>query len=111
MICLTQSKFLFLPYTKQGKIFFKEKELFKEKGELNPTKKKKEGLLIALDTAIKKDSTTSMRRHVNELTRNGIKCLKNLFWRRVETIIEKKWLPYCVDLRFFVYLLILMLIL
>ena len=66
---------------------FTEKELFKEKGEKkienpppkknkkqqqknkkkNKKKKRKEGFLIALATAIKKDSTMSITKHVNKL--------------------------------------------
>ena len=53
---------------KAKKDSFTEKELFKEKkgsGGLN--KKRKEGFLIALVTAIKKDPTSSIIKHVNEL--------------------------------------------
>ena len=45
----------------QKKRFLRERE----SGGLN--KKQKEGFLIALTTAIKKDPTTSIRKHANEL--------------------------------------------
>ena len=46
---------------------FKEKELFKEKGEWRiEQKKKKEGFLTALAMAIEKDTTMSIRKYANE---------------------------------------------
>ena len=61
----TKPKFLYLPYTKQRKIFT-EKILFKEKGSggLNKNEKK---ALTALATVIKKDLTRSIRKHANKL--------------------------------------------
>ena len=47
--------------------FLTEKELYKEEGVEDWTKKKKEGFLTALTTTIKKDPTTSIRKHPREL--------------------------------------------
>ena len=62
----TKPKYLCLPYTNQRKNFT-EKELLKEKEESMIEQKTKEGFLTALATAIKKDPTTSIRKHANEL--------------------------------------------
>ena len=59
MICLT-------PNPSQSNVFFfTEKELFKVKGEWGLNKKRKEGFLTALGTAIKEDTTTSVRKQAN----------------------------------------------
>ena len=63
----TKLKFLCLPLYKTKKFFFfTEKEFFlwKRRGGLN--KKRKEGFLTALATALRKDCTTSVRKHANE---------------------------------------------
>ena len=63
-------KFLCLLYTKERKNFFTVKELLKEKGLWRveqKKKKRKRGLLIALATVIKKNLTTSIRKHANVL--------------------------------------------
>ena len=58
-------KYFCLPYTKQRKLFsfFYRKRAFKE----GLNKKRKEGFLTALTSVIKKDPTTSIRKHANEL--------------------------------------------
>ena len=63
----TTPKFLCLLYTKQRKtFFFTEKELFKEKGEWRIEPKTTRKFLTALATAIKKETTTSIRKHANK---------------------------------------------
>ena len=52
---------------KAKKKIFTEKELLKEKGERKIEQKRKEDFLNALIQEIKKDSTTSIRKHANEL--------------------------------------------
>ena len=52
--------------TKEKKLFT-EKELFKENGERRIKQKEKEGSLTGLVMAIRKDPTTSIGKHVNEL--------------------------------------------
>ena len=67
----TEPNFLCLPYTKQRKIFFfTDKELFKEKWDGALNRKRKEGFLTILSTAMKKEPTTSIRKHANELRAN-----------------------------------------
>ena len=56
-----QSFFVYRIQSK-GKIYFSEKELFKEKGE-----KRKEGFLTTFATGIRKDPTESLRNQANEL--------------------------------------------
>ena len=63
----TKPKFLCLPYTKQRKKSFTEKELFNEKEEWRVEQKRKECFLIALAMVIKKDPITSIRKHANKL--------------------------------------------
>ena len=70
MICLppkpNQSFFVYRIQSKENVFFcffFTEKELFKEKRGLSQNEMK---ILIALDEAIKKDPTTSIRKHTNE---------------------------------------------
>ena len=68
MICLTpESNQSFFVYRIQSKEkLLTEKELFKEKVD-QEDKKRKEGFLIAVATAIKKDPTSTIRKHSNEL--------------------------------------------
>ena len=62
----TKPKFLCLSFTKRRKKLQKKSVLRKRRsGGLN--KKRKEGFLTALTMAIKKDPTTSTRKHTNEL--------------------------------------------
>ena len=63
----TKLKFLCLSYTKHRNILFTEKELFMERGRGGLNKKRKEGFLTAIAATIKKDPTTSIRKHANEL--------------------------------------------
>ena len=68
MICLTpklSQSFLVNHIKSKGK-FFIEKEFFKEKREWR-IEKKTEDFLTTLATVIKKNSTTSIRKHANEL--------------------------------------------
>ena len=63
----TSSKFLCLPYTKQRKMFYWKSFLGKSGcGKLKENEKKV--FLTALATVIKKDPTTSIRKHANELS-------------------------------------------
>ena len=59
-------KFLYLPRTKLRK-FFTEKKFLREMGSGRLNKQRKKAFFIALATVIKKDSTMSIRKHVNEL--------------------------------------------
>ena len=61
----TKLKFLCLPYTKQTILFFTEKEFIRKVGRIEP--KQKEGFLTVITTTIKKDPTTLIRKHKNEL--------------------------------------------
>ena len=64
---VTKPKFLCLPYTKQER-YFTEKEIFKKKrGWRGLNQKQKESFLTAFATAIKKDTTTSIRKYAYEL--------------------------------------------
>ena len=53
--------------TKPNFFFYIEKELLKKSGRGGLNKKRKEGFLTALARMIKKDPTTSIRKHANKL--------------------------------------------
>ena len=55
------------PIYKAKNFFSTEKELFKEKGEWGIELKKKRRLFIVLATVIRKDPTTLIRKHADEL--------------------------------------------
>ena len=68
----TKPKSLCPPYTKQTfylfiYFFLQKKELLEKKVTWRIEQKRKEGFLTALTTVIKKNPTTSIRRHANEL--------------------------------------------
>ena len=85
----TKPKFLCLPYKKQ-RIFFYRKRTFKgEKGVGTEQKTKSFRFFLfsppsALATAIKKDPTTSIRKHANEL---------KVHEKTVRTTIKQDWSP------------------
>ena len=67
----TKSKFLCLPYTKAKRKKLQEKSFFWGKGGVEDwTKNEKVFLTALVATAIKKDRTTSIRKHANELKFN-----------------------------------------
>ena len=96
MICLTSkpSWSFFVYFIQSKEEFFSEKELFKEKGEWTIEQKHKEGFLTALTMVIKKDPTTSIRKHANEFKvheksgRTAIKPLDYTIWGVLENKIN-----------------------
>ena len=67
----TKSKFLCRPYTKQRKKNLQKISFLRKSGSGRSNKKRKEGLLTAIATVIKKDPITSIRKHANELKVHG----------------------------------------
>ena len=63
----TKLKFLCVPYTKQKQDLLQKKNFLRKRGSGGLNKKRNEGFLTALVTAIKKDHTTSIRKHADEL--------------------------------------------
>ena len=63
----TKPKFLCLPYTKYRKNFTEKEHLRKRGWGGGLNKKRKVGFLMALAVGIKKNPTTSVRKHANEL--------------------------------------------
>ncbi len=63
----TKSIFFFVPYTKQRKKILLKKNFLRRSRSGGVNKKRKEGFLTAFATMIKKDPTTSIKNHANEL--------------------------------------------
>ena len=70
MIYLTtkpNQNFFFLPYTKQRNFFLRKKGFLRKRVSGGLNKNQKEGFLTALTMVIKKDLTTSIKKHANKL--------------------------------------------
>ena len=75
-------------YTKQSKSILRKKSFLRKRGGGGPNKKRKESLLTALGGTIKKDPTTSLRKHSNKL---------EVHKKTVKTAIKQ---DLCQDLHF-----------
>ena len=80
----TKTKFLLSTVYKAKKKFLQKKSFSRKMGSGGLNKKWKEGFLTALTTAIKKDPTTPIRKHTNEL---------KVYEKTVRTTIEQDLSP------------------